>query len=809
MSTAPGPAESSGDYDGFAAERQLLATSSYFDADWYRERHPEVAASGLAPEVHYLTIGAAKGLRPSLHFDPKYYRLCAGEMASANPLLHYLTSGRAAGLKPRALFNVSADRLSPEEFPIIDRPTDPAAPIAPALPPLRNAADVETVGRYFSRLSGVPDSGGGPLSAQVLAQASQWLTAGSCRLVDGWYVAEATLRLRFDLEPAATPSVAASTIAAGTFEAVPEAPTQHTVPILSAYQFKPDAGPAMPRCLVRVGRVELGGAGVCFADLALTNPLMPILLVLAEEPIDADEPADTLAPVLDQAGAASLIAFPSLLRKGLHYAEFAASTESGRNIANALALGRNHLAICLADEEKPFAVGRVVVDLSTATGAEAIFSPPLLRWLAAVFGLAVEARIGDEVDDAVAEHLAAALSVSGTLEPARGRRDAAGVLMLPPQAIPTLAALVSRHPVEDARLGHYLVADRRSAMPRAAVSVAANITALEELQPIGAAPLPRLWPAGDGAAPLRGTTSFPLAIALRDPAEPDSATMLAPYAPDAMGSTLRTGFDPDAIEPGDLVVVAVATDQDRTADLLETLAAQSLGDLVTVKLVATNPGVTDGPAAQIAKRFGTRLEIVTPNPLLAPHGLAAVATAGGRYILSVHDGILLHDQRTLETLLTLAAAPGVGAASCVILHEHTVKKRRQIAFASGGWFTTAVALTTAPQLVFGRPNTLDAVVNATYPVVAAGPDLVLYKAEALALIDEITPNPVEAAVVLQLGLKMIEAGYRQLVTTAVRAIALDEPAGHNISDPASPEALPLSRLAELLDHVTTIREVTG
>jgi ADP-heptose:LPS heptosyltransferase/GT2 family glycosyltransferase len=82
---------------------ELLATSELFDAEYYLENNPDIAALNVDPVLHYLESGAGRVLNPSARFDSAYYLeqcLRHGE-ATTNPLLHYITIGAARGLKPR------------------------------------------------------------------------------------------------------------------------------------------------------------------------------------------------------------------------------------------------------------------------------------------------------------------------------------------------------------------------------------------------------------------------------------------------------------------------------------------------------------------------------------------------------------------------------------------------------------------------------------------------------------------------------------------------------------------------------------
>ncbi|WP_237477127.1 class I SAM-dependent methyltransferase [Lichenibacterium dinghuense] len=137
----PGPTAQERD----AAE---LRASGLFDAGFYLARYPDVAASGMDPAVHYLSVGAAEGRDPGPDFDWQWYigECTEAGMAGVNPLLHYLRVGRASGRSPKAIdagqafdsFAV-ASRAGLLPFSVghryavsrVDFPLGPAAPPAP------------------------------------------------------------------------------------------------------------------------------------------------------------------------------------------------------------------------------------------------------------------------------------------------------------------------------------------------------------------------------------------------------------------------------------------------------------------------------------------------------------------------------------------------------------------------------------------------------------------------------------------------------------------------------------------------------
>jgi hypothetical protein len=75
--------------------------SPWFDAAWYRDRYPDVIASGLDPLAHYVLYGAAEGRDPNRVFATRWYLDCHPEAAAAaSPLDHYVREGARLGHDP-------------------------------------------------------------------------------------------------------------------------------------------------------------------------------------------------------------------------------------------------------------------------------------------------------------------------------------------------------------------------------------------------------------------------------------------------------------------------------------------------------------------------------------------------------------------------------------------------------------------------------------------------------------------------------------------------------------------------------------
>ena len=85
----------------------ILAATGLFDRDWYLAEHPDVAAAGADPVLHYYWTGAAAGFDPHRLFDTDWYRATYPDCAGRNPLAHYVDLGSGLGHDPHPLFEAA------------------------------------------------------------------------------------------------------------------------------------------------------------------------------------------------------------------------------------------------------------------------------------------------------------------------------------------------------------------------------------------------------------------------------------------------------------------------------------------------------------------------------------------------------------------------------------------------------------------------------------------------------------------------------------------------------------------------------
>ncbi|MCC5824601.1 CDP-glycerol glycerophosphotransferase family protein [Alkalimonas sp.] len=86
----------------FQQQLALIRQSDYFDASFYLEQYPDVAAAGLDAAEHFLKYGANELRQPSPRFDTAFYLQQYPDVATSalNPLIHFLRFGSREGRQP-------------------------------------------------------------------------------------------------------------------------------------------------------------------------------------------------------------------------------------------------------------------------------------------------------------------------------------------------------------------------------------------------------------------------------------------------------------------------------------------------------------------------------------------------------------------------------------------------------------------------------------------------------------------------------------------------------------------------------------
>jgi hypothetical protein len=483
---------------------------------------------------------------------------------------------------------------------------------------------------------------------------------------------------------------------------------------MRAYQ----ADAAGPGELEAAGQgVQLPASGPVFHDVELVHPLMPLLLELT----DAEGVIRDIA----------LLPFPSLLPGGIHGAELKALQNEPNPMDAFWSLSETLLQEAIGRPDWP---SRSITEL--AVGGSGMLPEALRNWLAALFGLSVS---------------------QASATPVSGMR-----LVLPPGAVPSISALVSRglDPGEGRQAtGPFLVVDEGTLRPRWSVTLPSD-TACE-------AELPFIQRDGH---PSRGKQKpKPLPVHLAIVARPE-APAVVPRSADTEAAALRQ-------EPLPLTVVLHSSDPERTR--------------------AQRGALT---------QFGRdALELIAAAPDTDLRDVAA--SARHDMILTLSDGVHF-DGEALHALAGLIRKDEqTASASCVLLAETMFKKQTVLRPATGGLFPSRVSFAASPRLGFVEPDVLQALSGLTYPVVANTFQFTLWRRAALAELPRPSGPVPRSAADIRVGLDLIEAGYRNLCTCTVAVRLAGAYARRDEIDPVGAAYLQPARWEDLLGRVTVLREL--
>lgn len=651
----------------------MLESSGLFDGAWYLGRYPDVADSGMEPLQHFLGFGWKELRDPGPDFSASRYLRENPDVVHAglNPVLHYIEYGQIEGrsthqskLKQQPAENLpqfgpAAPVLPPPDpsarydVPALpsgtcgaDEAADPAAPVLGTFAELVDACP----GRAAADDEGARDEEVGGQAAAAFARFLQlsgvvpfdpeaWNTGAhdaSDALADAWYVSDRVLRLRMRSEGGNAGLGMAGMGDGGHIVCSQYDPENREVVIVKA------------------------AADVGLLDIVLRSPCHPLLIA----------GCSSLGRVCD----AFVIGFPSLLRGGIHHADFLgeiarpAGSEVNDPVGYSAALAAR-LASIRSGDAKPV-VARLAVDVHDAKGTGPLFAPWVRAWLRDVFDLPIEAAASAERTDGLAgggaQHLSAIVAQAGT------ERSTGGTLVVHGDALPSIAILCAT--VGPQSVGQAMAQGGGHAvfpLSEAFVQSDSSQPSFAFILP----PVPLLAAGGPTLSPSGPQTRLSGGQLPRHPLPPASVTVERGIAlhdaellfPVAAAQALTTA-QPAGVR---LIVPLDGTGRGDLARTLNALAMQDCAEVVGVTFLGEADRSTLDHAAAL---FGGGADAVDTWH-------AATAKRQEPYCGVLMPGIVLHDGRSLRVLCDMVAS-GAASASCPLVSSSRLGK---------GWTVKVVA----------------------------------------------------------------------------------------------------------------------
>lgn len=601
----------------------LVLDSGLFDKAWYVDRYPDVSQTGADPLEHFMSHGWQESRDPGPDFSVSRYLRENPDVAETgrNPLLHYIEFGQAEGRGARKSKLAGRVAIALPDFdppaPVY-RPDTPEAMVPAASAPL-SGPEME-VG--FGELRALHADAGSDaafdrfetLCSRLLdgRRTADWADGrdeAPPALEGSWFTSERSVRLRFG--KACSQPVAA-------FQAI--GGSARVIGVTSAQD----------------GEI---------ADLRLLSPVHPLLLAGVAE---------------DGSPWATLLAFPSVLRGGLHHPEYLAElarADDSRSLdpfAFSSDLAES-LAISRTEGGTP-AVSSLAIDVTGATGTGSVFDPIFRSWLRDLFDLPISAVPGDH--DAGESHLARIVGQDGAAT------DGA-TLELPADMVPSIGLLCApqgQNPgrAYDVPLGlAHLYGVHDDSQPGLSVLIP---------------PVPLDAPASSALthfqnqARLRGSAGLrrhpgPAGIRRVRTTDLSDGELLFPVS----AAMALTKADPD---PTGLILDCGGSDEADALRTLESLAMQSCADKLHI-------AVLHAPSPAVRKRATTLFEGRTNACESWDDAIAECDTLLCGAVLA---GTILHDWRTLAVLADFVSS-GAATASCPLVASSRAGK---------GWTTRIV-----------------------------------------------------------------------------------------------------------------------
>lgn len=782
-------------------ERAAVATSGLFDAAWYLAVYPDVALSDMDPLDHFLSVGASENRNPSDRFDVRRYvdRYPDVAIAGHNPLVHYVLNGKDEGRQhfpvegagtlsgggfdetamdaadgpvphweARELKWLGGGEAAPEIVPLAammagDGALSVGGKLVGAIGDGCGAAGLALVDRLALFATLCPGGHAITLAGELVepAGAADGLDRsglGLAAAVDGWLVDDRTLVLRLA-------------------DALPEG-----CEALRAVQVAPDG--AVQLC----AEIGLVPGGLNLVELRLANPLMPVLLLLGS--------ADGAVRV------AGLLPFPSLLRGGLHYGELAVNEAAPDYWSSLSDYSHALLREWIGWDEAPqgFVLGQYEIDMRGATGLEPMFRRDVVDALARLFGVRVSAHGVLEGDGARALALQIDPSVPLLDRPSQGAS-----LLLPVDGLPSLWSLVARRLAGPTTGQTMCVADAATRRPAYAITVPVNDPSLPGLQgAVQSVQLPMLR--GDGAVIAESgaaSLSAPV-IAMRHHVS-DAWRMadMFPTAPDCDVLAERAAIPRGGVAPLVSIVVRGTPEGGIGDGLLDSLREQTIAE--SCELLVGIDRAADASDSQCNGELAVRhVEAGAGVPTAQLNRIASAAQ--GDFILFVDQDMVLHDPRTIETLVAIAQTDGTASAACVSVSERPEDRENRFRQHSTGYFPLKISFHSEPRFEFDQVDLTTPLPLATYPVAANHAKCLLVRAAVWCELGRFDAArfPVTSHD-LDFGLRALRAGYRNYCTTLVVAACSEPLAGGDLPDPLARDLIRPGDLPKLLGTITLFR----
>lgn len=492
--------------------------------------------------------------------------------------------------------------------------------------------------------------------------------------------------------------------------------------ILRAYQYDPVVGGG----LVLVGECVLQGDEWQLTDLALANPYLPVLLILAK-------PDGYLTD-------ATLIPYPSLLHGGIHEHECFVGNDA--DINDPVELAQTFLQEHLRALEYGWALGLLQVDIREAIGTETILSTDFKEWLGSVFSLRIKSWRPPEFPQALAEYWQTIFATSSSVQTVEQfnnqvtREREGRTLLCPPRAIPSLRALtLSRASGVLEQLcgfSEFLLVQEESPSQRYWLSwPEMAVNAESSLALDGAIHVPMVLVGKNEVTKQESDAPVGVcAILVREfPTANNILQLIRPIAPDFDDITYRS------IASYEVNVVVTVEDMSTKifAAFLESISQQHHVNLRQIVVILPASGCQETFDTLLRRSFAGRYLLLPAcksdryNQRVQRATNAIKHQTEDTYMLFINQSLVLHDPRTLIVLAQALSIPKVVTTSALSIGSIEIKSKPEVTVLSGGIFP--VQGRGQKQIEWLEESLATALPKTTLPVASHGDAFFMIKAK--------------------------------------------------------------------------------